>query len=242
MLDSFKDIVRHTHSLGFIDMVKLIGTAADAKLEAIDPDKTVVMYADMLQPIAGFESTVGMSRMTQLKGFMDLHKDSKVSIVTEQRGGVDVPTEIKFDAGHGDVAFYRFMSESMANEHIKVPPFRGATWNVTVTPEKSKIDRLSSVQGILGGLEKRFIVSVDNGNLMFSVGSGPTDRVTVLFAQNVTGTMKSSWSWPLTQVLSILKLNDTDTVTMHFSDMGALKLDVESSYGRYSYILPAAKV
>jgi hypothetical protein len=29
---------------------------------------------------------------------------------------------------------------------------------------------------------------------------------------------------------------------MHFSDMGALKIDVDSGIGRYSYILPASKV
>ncbi len=38
LLDSLKDIVKHTHSLGFVEMVKLIGTATDAKIEAIDAE------------------------------------------------------------------------------------------------------------------------------------------------------------------------------------------------------------
>lgn len=241
ILDAFKDIVKHTHSLGFIEMVKVVGTSTDVKLEAIDPDKTVIMYATMKNAIPGIESTVGMSRMSQLKGFMDLHKDSAVSIVTEQRNGVDIPCEIKFDAGRGDVAYYRFMSETASNEHIKVPAFKGATWNVSVKPEKSKIGRLSAIQGILGGFEKRFSVSVSNGNLMFSVGAGPTERTSIPFSEDVQGNLKFAWSWPLTQVLNILKLNDNESVTMHFSDMGALKIDVESSIGDYSYILPAAR-
>ena len=246
MLDSFKDIVKHTASLGFIDMVKIVGTAADAKIEAIDSDKTVVVFGDMYQPIKGIDSTVGLSRIAVLKGFIDfpLFSSDKavIDIVTEVRGGATVPTEIKFDSGSGHKSNYRFMSETMVNEQIKVPPFKGATWNLTVIPEKKKIAELGYFQGVLGGFEKRFVVSVDKGTLNFDVGSGPTDRTTVPFATNVTGTMKHQWSWPLSQVLSILKLSETaSTTTMYFSDMGALKIDIDSGIGRYSYILPAGK-
>jgi len=241
LLDSLKDIVKHTHSLGFIEMVKFVGTAADAKIEAIDADKTVVLYGEMYQPLKDIQATVGLSRMAQLKGFIDLHDKSTVSVDSEMRGTVSVPTELKFDDGAGDVASYRFMSETMANEQIKVPPFKGATWNVSLTPDKSKIDRLNQYAGILGGFEKRFIVSTKNDVLNFSIGSGPTDRSNVPFAKGITGALKHQWSWPLTQVLSILKLNDSSKVTMHFSDMGALKIDVDSGIGKYSYILPASK-
>ena len=241
MLDQIRDIVKHTHSLGFIEMVKVVGTDSEAKIEAIDADKTVVIYGDLYQPIKDIESTVGLSRLAQLNGFISLHDKSTVTVVNELRGAVNSPTELKFDNGEGEVAAYRFMSETMANEQIKVPPFKGATWNVTIKPEKKKIDRLSAYQGILGGSEKRFVVSTDKGTLNFSIGTGPTDRTNIPFAAGVTGTLKHQWSWPLTQVLSILKLNDNEDVTMHFSDMGALKIDVDSGTGKYSYILPAGK-
>lgn len=236
-----KDIVKHTHSLGFIEMVKIVGSDKEAKIEAIDADKTVVLYGDLYQPIKDIESTVGLSRLAQLKGFIDLHDKSVVTVLSETRSGVDSPTGIKFDDGEGEIAEYRFMSETMANEQVKVPPFKGAVWNVTVKPEKKKVDRLSAYQGILGGNEKRFIVSVEKGVLNFAIGSGPADKSNVPFAKDVTGTLKHQWSWPLTQVLSILKLNDTEDLTMHFSDMGALKIDVDSGTGKYSYILPASK-
>jgi hypothetical protein len=241
ILDQFKDIVKHTHQLGFIEMVKVIGTDKDAKIEAIDADKTVVVYGDMYQPIKDIEATVGLSRLAQLKGFIDLHDKSTVTVVSEVRGTGSVPTELKFDNGEGEVSAYRFMSETMANEQIKVPPFKGAVWNVTLKPEKKKIDRLSAYQGVLGGLEKRFIVSTNADTLNFAIGTGPTDRTTVPFATGITGSLKHQWSWPLTQVLSILKLNDSGNVTMHFSDMGALKIDVDSGIGKYQFILPASK-
>ena len=246
LLDSLKDIIKHTNNLGFIDMVKIVGTATDAKIESIDADKTVVIFGEMYQPIADVDSTVGLSRVGILKGFIDFPPyagpNATVSIVKEARNGANLPTEIKFDSGEGHTANYRLMGETMVNEQIKVPPFKGATWNVTVEPEKKSITELSYLQGTIGGYEKRFIVSVDKGTLNFSVGNGPTDRTTVPFAKNVTGTLKHQWSWPLSQVLAILKLSETaSTTTMHFSDMGALKIDIDSGIGKYSYILPAGK-
>jgi hypothetical protein len=246
IVDSLKDIIKHTSGLGFIDMCKIVGTPTDAKIEAIDADKTVVIFGSLYQPIENIDTTVGLSRIPVLKGFIDFppfsSDKSKTSIVIEVRNGVSVPTEVDFNSGAGHKANYRFMSETMVNEQIKVPPFKGATWNVTITPEKQKITELSYMQGTLGGFEKRFVVSVDKGVLIFSVGTGPTDRVNLPFASNVQGTLKHQWSWPLTQVLSILKLTDTSsTATMSFSDMGALKIDIDSGAGKYSYILPAGK-
>ena len=239
-LDAFKDIVEHTHALGFIEIVKVIGTATDAKIETIDNDKTVVIYGEMYQPIKDVESTIGLSRLAILKGYMAIHAESTIKIVKENRAGVDTPSELHFADADGNNDNYRFMSEAMANEQVKVPPFRGATWNITFVPGKKEISRLSERQSLLGGFEKRFTVSVDAKNdLRFAIGSGPTDRSNIVFANNVTGTLKHQWTYPLTQVLSILKL--AGDITMSFSDMGAMKIDIDSGVGKYTYIIPAGK-
>lgn len=246
VLDGLKDIVKHTAGLGFIEMVKIIGTSSDAKIETIDSDKTVVITGTMYQPIAGIDATVGLSRIPVLKGFIDFPPyagdKATIDVVTETRNGATVPTEIAFKSGVGHNGNYRFMSESMINEQVKVPPFKGATWNVTISPEKAKISELSYFQGTLGGIEKRFTVTTDNNVLNFHVGSGPTDRQTLPFADNVTGTLKHQWSWPISQVISILKLGDTGTSTLKISDMGAMMIEIDSGIGKYSYILPAGKV
>jgi hypothetical protein len=241
LLDALKDIVKHTHSLGFIEMVKVIGTSTDLKIETKDVDNTVIIYGSMYQPVKGIESTLGLSRMGILKGFVSMMPEKTgVSIAREQRNNIDVPVGVKFD-GKGFLANYRFMSEAMINEQVKVPPFKGATWDITISPSKTSIDQLSNTYGVLGSFEKRFIVIVNKGELQFQVGSGPTDGVTTTFAENVTGSLKHQWTYPLGQVLSILKLADTSTATMSFSDMGALKIDIDSGIGKYSYILPAGK-
>ncbi len=247
LLDSLKDIVKHTSGLGFIEMVKLVGTTVDAKIETIDAEKSVVIFGSMYQPIAGIDATVGLSRMSILKGFVDFTPfagdKASVDIVQEQRNNVAVPTEIMFNSGHGTKSVYRFMSEAMINEQVKVPAFKGANWDITVSPEKARLSELSTFAGILGGFEKRFTVSTVAGSLIMSIGSGPTDRSTVTFAENVTGSLKHQWSWPLSQVLAILKLSDSSaSTTVQFSDAGAMKIDIDSGIGKYSYILPAGKV
>lgn len=243
LIDQFKDIIKHTASLGFVEMVKVLGTATDTKIETKDLDNTVIIYGSMYQPISGINSTIGLSRLAILKGTIGMHESSDITIVTEQRAGVDVPTEIKFDNKNDFVSNYRFMSEAIINEQIKVPPFKGATWDVVVAPSKKSISLLSENFGILGGFEKRFSVSVDaKGTLKFSIGSGPTDRTVVPFATNVTGSLKHQWTYPLAQVLSILKLTETsEASSMSFSDMGALKIEIDSGTAKYSYILPAGK-
>ena len=242
LLDALKDIVKHTHSLGFIETVKVMGTSTDAKIETKDIDNTVIIYGTMYQPIKGLESTIGLSRMAVLKGCMGLHEKSSMSVTTDVRNGIAVPTDLVFDDNDGFVSTYRFMSESMINEQVKVPPFKGAVWDINIVPTKKSIDLLNNNSGIYGAQEKRFTVSVDTKQrLNFNIGSGPTDKAVVPFATSVTGNLKHQWTYPLSQVLSILKLTETATATMSFSDMGALKIEIDSGIGKYSYILPAGK-
>jgi hypothetical protein len=240
--DPLRDILKHTNGLGFIEMVKLIGTTKDAKIEAMDNDKSVIMYGQMYQPIEGIDSTVGMSRLNVLKGCIDYQNfgsdKAKVSVVKQTRESVDVPVEIKFDSGNGTKANYRFMAEAMVNEQIKVPPFKGAKWNAVVEPTKAAIADLAYFGNMLGSFESTFIVSSENDALYFSIGQGTNDRTIFKFADGVSGNLKN-WAYPLSQVLSILKLSSSSDCTMSFSDMGALKIDIDSGLGKYEYILPA---
>jgi len=96
-IDQFKDIIKHTASLGFIEMVKVIGSVTDTKIETKDMDNTVIIYGSMYQPIKDMNSTIGLSRLAILKGYIGMHDGSTVSIITENRNSVDVPTEITFD-------------------------------------------------------------------------------------------------------------------------------------------------
>ena len=245
--NNFLDLIKHTSKLGFIEMVKLIGDGTETKLEAIDNDKVVVIYGKLNDPIDGLEGTVGLSRLGILDGFLHFppyeSDNASVEISTQLRGTESTPSGVSFDSNDGHQANYRFMAEMQANEQIKVPPFKGATWNVEIEPTKQNLRDLSYISGVMGSYESTFMVKTIGDNLEFHVGTGSSDRSKLTIAKGITGSMSHSWSWPLTHVLSILKLLDSaKKCTMHFSNQGALKIEITSAFGTYQYILPARNV
>ena len=54
---------------------------------------------------------------------------------------------------------------------------------------------------------------------------------------NVKAKLKQNWSWPVSQVISILNL-DGDKI-MKIADAGAMMISVNSGLASYDYILPA---
>jgi hypothetical protein len=84
-----------------------------------------------------------------------------------------------------------------------------------------------------------FTVRTVDGNLQFTIGDASTDKAEITFARNVEGELKSGWSFPLSTVLTILKLGDTSSMSIKISDQGAMAIHVDSGMGLYEYILPA---
>jgi len=243
IVDNLKDIVKHTHGLGFIDTVKVDGSADKAEVSAMATDRSVVMYGELRNPIEGLEKTVGLSRIGILAGMLNFppftKSDATITIEHQERGGVDIPCEIEFNTDSGHAASYRFMSSEAVEEHLRIPPFKGVKWDVVVEPTKHALEDLKYFSGVLGSYEPTFSVRTKAGILEFLIGTGPTDRSIVPFATNIDGELKHGWSWPLNQVLAVLKLASSAECTLSISDQGALKIDVDSGLGHYEYILPA---
>jgi hypothetical protein len=69
--DTLKDVLRHTHSLGIFEMVKLSGTLEETIIETVDANKTVIFKGKTVNPVADFvDATVGLSRMSVLDGYL----------------------------------------------------------------------------------------------------------------------------------------------------------------------------
>lgn len=243
--DTFLDIIKHTAGLGFIELVKVEGSDKNIQIAAMDEDRTVVINGVLNTPIEGLDGTVGLSRIGILSGYLKfpafLSDKAKVEIVTQERKQETIPAEISFDSTDGHNSHYRFMSPEIVEETIRVPPFKGSDFAVEVTPTKSALQDLGYMTAILGGVESLFTASTNAKNeLIFSIGSGPTDRTKIVFAKDIKGELNHQWSYPLSQVLAICKLHDTSkSMALSFSDQGALKIVVESGIGEYTYILPA---
>jgi hypothetical protein len=175
---------------------------------------------------------------------LDLHlkcpeyKDGAIiNVVKETRNNVELPTGIHFKNATGDFKNdYRFMNEAIINEKLKTVKFRGASWDIEVTPTVSAIQRLK-FQAAAHSEETVFQVSTKDGNLVFSFGDASTHEGSFVFAPNVTGKLKQTWAWPVSQVQAILNLSGD--ITMKISDQGAMQISVDSGIATYDYILPA---
>jgi hypothetical protein len=239
------DILDHTHGLGFIEVLKITKDAANkTKLEAMHHMRAVVMYGELKTPLSEITDTIGLSRMAVLQGYLKFPPftadKATIEIISQQRAGVDTPTEIQFTSPDGHEANYRFMHKDAVDSEIKVPTFKGATWDVTVVPTAENLKELSYFNGVLGAYEPTFLAKTDGTELNLYIGSGPTDRATVPFAKGVSGSLAGKFSFPLIETLAILKLAaKADNCTMSFSDKGVLRILLSTAVCNYEFIIPA---
>ena len=239
MKDILQDIVAHTHSLGFLALVKISnddGTAIDSMAE----DRSVILSASTHAPVAEFTGTFGMPNLDKLALHLknpEYQKDAKIDVVHAERNGETIPTHIHFENAAGDFENdYRFMNKAIIEEKLKTVKFKGAAWNVEVSPSMASIARMK-LMSAAHSEEPTFNVRTTDSNLVFSFGDASTHAGEFVFQHGVEATLAHTWSWPVAQVQAILNL-DGDA-TMSISDQGAMMISVDSGMAKYDYILPA---
>ena len=237
MKDILQDIVAHTHSLGFLNLVKVTG-GDDTTIDSMADDRSVIMTAESTHSIA--EGTFGMPNLDKLALHLknpEYQKDAKLDVVKAERNGETIPTHIHFENATGDFENdYRFMNKAIIEEKLKTVKFKGAAWNVTFSPSVASITRMK-LQSAAHSEEPTFNVKTVDENLVFSFGDASTHAGEFVFQHGVDGTLTHTWSWPVAQVQAILNL-DGDA-TMSISDQGAMQISIDSGMAKYDYILPA---
>ena len=237
MKDILQDVVAHTHSLGFLSIVKVTG-GDDTTIDSMAEDRSVILSATSSHKVAN--GTFGMPNLDKLALHLKNpeYKDSaKIEVVQAERNGEVVPTHIHFENAAGDFQNdYRFMNKAIIEEKLKTVKFKGASWNVEFTPSVEAITRMK-YQAAAHSEEPTFNVKTKDGNLVFSFGDASTHAGEFVFQHGVEGALQHTWSWPVSQVQAILNL-DGD-LTMSISDQGAMKISVNSGMATYDYILPA---
>jgi len=247
MKDIIADIVKHTAGLGFIENVKVTGTSTDTTLDAMDPDRTVILKAKLHNVEPDFTGEFGLGNLGFLSGVSKLPNyagdDATVEVVKRERNGTESPDHLLFKDASGNNDRYRFMSKEIIDQTLQTVTFKGVEWDVTFEPTKSKVAELTQVASIYSGVAPNFTVRTENGDLVITVGADDgsfTGKRT--FAKNVNGELTEGYAWPLAQVLGILKLGMSGSCVMQISKRGALQISVDSGIGKYDYILPALTV
>ena len=240
MIDILKDIVKHTHGLGFLDLVKISGTDKETAIDSMAEDRSVILQGSFHKAQEDMSGTFGMPQLNKLDILLKVpeYKDSaKITVSTRNKEGVDYPTGLHFENANGDFKNdYRFMNAEIINEKLKTVKFKGAQWDVEVSPTLSSVQRFK-MQATANAEETVFTVITDGTDIKFKFGDASTHAGEFVFATGVTGSLKNEWAWPVQQTLAILSL-DGDKV-MKFSDQGAMQISVDSGLATYEYILPA---
>jgi hypothetical protein len=179
-------------------------------------------------------------------GKLDIHlkcpeykEKANITVLSGERNGATIPTGIHFENEKGDFKNdYRFMNAEIINEKLKTVKFKGVKWDVEIEPSVASVQRFN-FQATANTEHNSFVVRTEDGNLIFTFGDQASHGGEFVFATDVKGTLNKGWSWPVGQVLQILKLSDSAKVTLHFSNEGAMQVSVDSGLGKYQYIIPA---
>ena len=138
MKDILQDVVAHTHSLGFLNLVKVSSDEANTNIESMAEDRSVIMSATTKNKVGEFTGVFGMPNLDKLALHLkcpEYQKDSKIEVVSAERNGETVPTHIHFENTAGDFQNdYRFMNKQIIEEKLKTVKFKGASWDVEFSP------------------------------------------------------------------------------------------------------------
>jgi len=240
MKDQLLDIVQHTHGLGVITLAKVVGTESETAITTIADDRSVIVEAKFINPVAEFIGTFGMPNLGKLNtilGISEYKEDARISILKHDIAGATILDGIHFENKVSDFKNdYRFMASEVISDKIKSVKFKTVKWGVEIEPTVLNIQRFR-FQSQANSEETTFIAKTEQGNLVFYFGDHSTHAGNFVFAADISGSLSKSWSWPVTVVNSIFSLPG-DKI-MRFSDEGAAQITVNSGIAVWNYIIPA---
>lgn len=241
MKDILQDLVNHTHSLGFIKMLKVTAENDSTAIDTMAEDRSVILTALTHTPVKEFTGVFGMADLDKLAYHLknpEYNKENATIVVkSEVRDGNTVPTHIHFENENKDFKNdYRFIMKEIIDERLKSVKFKGSTWDVVIEPGLADISRLKLMAGAHSE-ETIFEVKTEDDNLNFYFGDLNTHAGSFTFHKNIGGSLQRPQSWPIDRVISILNLDGNKT--MSITDQGAMMITVDSGMVKYNYILPA---
>jgi len=242
MKDALHDIVQHTHGLGSIDLVKIVGDSNSTVLSAITEERSVILDAKFHHPIPEFIGTFGMPNLNKLNIILNIpeyKEDAKITITKQKMADETLsPSGIDFENKVGDFKNnYRFMLANVVNDKLKSVKMRGSvTWDIEIEPAVNSVQKLR-FQAQANSDETSFIAKTVNSNLEFHFGDKSSHAGDFVFYHGISGKLTTNHSWPVKVFLDILTLPGDKMI--RFSNQGAAQIAVDSGIALYSYTIPA---
>jgi|TARA_R110000868_G_scaffold17066_1_gene75390 hypothetical protein len=241
MKDNLTDLVNHTHVLGNVSFVKIVGTDKETEFQSVADDKSVIIQGKFKNVIPEFNGVFGMPNLTKLNIILNIPEydtDASIVVNTQTKNGETVPSGLRFENKASDFRNdYRFMSTEIVNEKLKdLKAKTSIKWNVSVQPSVANIQRFK-FQSQANTEEPVFVAKTDGSKLKFHFGDPSSMNGEFVFDNGISGALTKAWQFPVAPVISILNL--LGDKTLQISDQGALQIIVDSGTAEYTYTLPA---
>jgi hypothetical protein len=244
MRDALLDVLKHTHSLGFFERLRVSAAEDSTIIDGMDDNRTILLKAVLKTPLKDFQGVFGMQRLQILQGFLNFPtfktEGSRISVKNRETSEGSVPEEITFfGADDAESTTYRFLAASFLPN---MGTFIGKEWDVRVTPARSKVLEFMQLAGIMMSEEDWFSILTANGKLIFNIGGtdeSTADRCNIVIDNNVPQKLADNLFWHTKQIIQVLKLGIEENVELKITNRGALELAMETEFAKYSYTLPA---
>lgn len=264
MRDILKDLVKIVRAAD-IGTVKITGEEGAVTFQGVDDQRTVILKGNVIKPEPEFDGVSGIGNLDRLAGMLNYFQgaDDTVTVARKMR---KVRVEKKDEAGQpildtagnpefeeiDENAIERFVftrpkPKSEANFRViarnlipqQYSP-RAVDYAVEFTPTAAAIDSLDKLVAISNG--DTFTVKIQpgsdgNNSLFINLGEVGNES-TLEFHQNVEGELKNTWNWNISQVLKLLKMGTSSTLSIGFSDRGMLRIVIDSGIAHYEFTIP----
>lgn len=238
MIDYLKEILAHTHTLGFLELVKVEGTTDTTGFISVSTDRNIHLSSKFNTVLPEFTGVFGLHDLGKLNTIVNIpeYKENASITFTTQDGN---PSGIVFQNSNKDFKnTYRFMGRELVEQSIQTRTRKTIPWDVTIEPTLGSIQRLKFQSQAAGSSITTFKAWTDNNALKFSLGDiATTNHGEFSFATNVSGKLTNVYEWPLQQIQSILNL--VGDKTLRIFDGGLMEIVITTGLANHQFSIRA---
>ena len=237
--DYLLDIIKHTHGLGIIDLVKVSNEDGTTHIDGVNDKKNVILLGTTHELVKEFSGSFGMpnlSKLNMLLGCNEYAENANISLEVSKDKG---PVSIHFTNALGDFKNdYRLMNQNVVQEKLKPIKFKQPKWDVEFSPTLASINRLSFQASVHSETETFTFKTDNNNNVICSFGDAANHAGEFVFSSGASGKLIDSNKWPTSYICSILKLNDSSaSCKISISNESLMEIAIDSGLAQYNYYI-----
>ena len=233
----FLDVLKQAN-IAKIDVLKVSRENDKLRIQSYDGDRVLFIDAYTHADYPEVTGEFGLFNFKILKGLLTLANfqtdTATFKIGTRKIGDGVYPDRIDFKGG-GTKATFRLMSKEVIPEQ---PTIVNIPWDIAFNPTPSKMGEFQQMAGLYSDVEGLFTIRSEGANLVVDFGndSASTHSASMIFAENVEGSLVAEMKFPINHFITLMKLtNDASSSEIRLTSKGLLGIVAVTDYATYNY-------